>query len=254
MKLKKILTDVEHAALEDKNIAGLYEKKADGKFHLDVEDSDTTALLNAKEHEKGLREIAERDRDAAKAEAVTLKAEVDRLKADAGKDKNTLRDQLTTEHTEAINKLTSEHAKKVEGLEATVKRIFVSDVALRIASELTDVPDLMLPFIEKRLEVEMVGGEPKTRVLSADGKASAMNPDQLKDEFLHDKRFERIVRGSGANGGGAGGGSGGGGASTKKLKDMGDAERNEWATRDPAGFQKAVDADKNASGAGKLGF
>lgn len=252
MKLKKILAAEDHGKL-DENLKGLYTKQADGKFHLEVEDDDGAELKRAKEHEKGLREIAERDRDTAIAERDAARAEATQLKNDAGKDKNTLREQLTSEYEGKITTLKTDHAKQVAGLEATVKKIFVSDVALRIASELTDVPDLMLPFIEKRLEVEMVNGEPKTRVLAVDGKASAMSPDELRTEFLQDKRFERIIRASNASGGGANGGGGGGGASTKKLKDMNDTERAEWSSRDPVGFQKAVDADK-ATGAGSIGF
>lgn len=241
MKLKKILVNLD--GLSDE-VAGLYEKKADGKFHLNVEDDDGAELRQAKEHEVGLRKIAEQERDAALAAVETEKAKVATLTNDAGKNVQQVRDQLKAEYEQKLADKDAAHSAKVTALEATVRKVFVSDVAHRIATELTDVPDLLLPLLEKRLSVEIVNGEPLTRVLAEDGKASAMTPTELQQEFLQNKKFERIIRGSGANGGGAGGGSGGGGASGKKLKDMSDAERAAWHGRDPEGFQRAVDADK----------
>lgn len=243
MKLKKILTTLDGL---NEAIAGLYTKKEDGKFHLELEDDDAAELRRAKEHEVGLRKIAENERDAAKAELETATGTITKLQNDAGKDKNQLREELTAEHTKVVDKLKADHAKEKSVLEASVKKVFVHDVAQRIASEITDVPDLILPLLEQRLQVEIVDGEPLTRVLAADGKASAMTPDNLRDEYLQNPKFARIMRANGSSGGGASGGHGGGGAS-KKLSEMGDAERTEWAKRDPDGFQRAVDADKAAT-------
>lgn len=243
MKLKKILTSLDGL---NEAIAGLYTKKEDGKFHLELEDDDAAELRRAKEHEVGLRKIAENERDAAKTELETANATITQLKNDAGKDKNQLREELQAEHNKTVEKLKADHAKEKGALEASVRKVFVHDVASRIAAEITDIPDLILPLLEQRLQVEIVDGEPLTRVLAADGKASAMTPDNLRDEYLQNPKYARIMRANGSSGGGASGGHGGSGA-PKKLSEMGDAERTEWATRDPEGFQRAVDAAKTAT-------
>jgi hypothetical protein len=87
----------------------------------------------------------------------------------------------------------------------------------------------------------MVNGEPVTRVLAADGKASNMSPDDLKTEYLQMKKYAGILRASEASGGGASGGDKRGGAPKKKLADMGDAERTQMARENPAEFQRLQD-------------
>lgn len=240
--LKKLRENLD--GLSDE-LKALYEQKADGKFHLKLEDDDAEPLRRAKEHEVGLRQIAERDLATARQELDTAKATITQLQTDAGKDKNQLREQLQQEYADKERKLIEKHTKETEALTATVKKVYVDDVAFKIANDITDVPDLLLPLIEKRLQVEIIDGKPVTRVLKENGEASTMTPDELKQEYSQNKKFERIIRGSNASGGGAPGGHGGGGAS-KKLKDMGDAERAEWHARDPVGFQRAVDAEKSA--------
>lgn len=241
--LKKIRENLD--GLSDE-LKALYEQKPDGKFHLKLEDDDAEPLRRAKEHEVGLRKIAEQERDAAIAERDAAKSEAAKLREDAGKDVNKVRDELRAEYEDKERKLTEKHTKEKTALENSIKKIFVSDVATRLASEITDVPDLIVPLMAQRLSVEMVDGEPVTRVLSADGKASAMTPDELRDEYLQNPKYARIMRANESSGGGASGGNGGSGA-PKKLDDMSSAERAEMAKRDPAGFQRLVDAAKQAA-------
>src|SRR5687768_7705724 len=116
MKLKKILDSLDGLA---EAIAALYTKKADGKFHLELEDDDAEPLRRAKEHEAGLRKIAEQERDAAIAERDAAKTEAAKLKEDAGKDKNQLRDELTADHNRVVTKLKDDHAKETDTLKAS---------------------------------------------------------------------------------------------------------------------------------------
>lgn len=241
--LKKIREDLEGL---DENISKLYKKQADGKFHLQLEDDDAEPLRRAKEHEVGLRQIAERDLATRTGELETANNTIKQLQKDAGTDKNQLREQLESEYAAKEKKLKDAHAKEKEVLETTVKTVFVDNVATRIATELSDIPDLLIPLLKDRLKMEIVDGKPVTRVMTEDGKESSMSPDDLAAEYRQNKKFERIIKASKSSGGGASGGSGGGGAS-KKLKDMNDAERAEWHKRDPEGFQRAVDADKQTT-------
>lgn len=238
MKLKKVIETLEglHEA-----VASLYEKKEDGKFHLLLEDDDAEPLRRAKEHEVGLRQIAERDRDAARAELATAQTRIGELE----RSQSATTQELRADHERRVAELQSNFGKEKSTLESTIKKIFVGDVAHRIATEIAideGAAELLAESIQRRLQVEMVNGQPVTRVLNADGTASNQSPDQLKAEYLQMKKFAGILRASEASGGGAGGGGDGGGATSKKLSELSEAERNKLAKENPAELQRLVDA------------
>ncbi len=233
--LKKIRENLEGL---DEKLHDLYEKKADGKFHLKLEDDDAEPLRRAKEHEVGLRQIAERDLNAAREELVAAQSRIQELESQSSRSTQELR----ADHERAVAALKEQFNKEKAGLEGTIREIFVDNVANRIAKDIAidDGAAELLGFsLRQRLQVEMIDGKPVTRVLNADGTASNMSPDDLQKEYLQNAKYSGILRASNASGGGASGGGHGGGA-TKKLKDMGDAERREWFERDPEGFQRAV--------------
>lgn len=239
--LKKILENLDSL---DQSLHALYEKKSDGKFHLLVEDDDAAALKRAKDHEVGLRQIAERDLATARQELEDAKSKVTQLEGAVTKDVSAVR----ADHERAIAALKEEHRKATENLEGVIKRIYVRDVAERIAKEISideGAAELLAENMVRRLSVEMVNGEPVTRVLSPDGQPTVSSPDDLKKEYLQNAKYAAILRASEASGGGATGGGNGGGA-TKKLSEMGDKERSDWHARDPIGFAKAVAAESGA--------
>lgn len=220
-------------------VAKLYSKKEDGKFHLQLENDDAEPLRRAKEHEVGLRQIAERDRDAAKQEVEVLKSRVTELEGSLSADTTALR----ADHERSVSKLKEEFSREKSGLENTIKKIFVGDVANRIASEIAideGAAELLSESIGRRLQVEMVNGAPVTRVLAADGTATNASPDDLKNEYLQMKKFAGILRASEASGGGASGGGKGGGASGKKLSDLSEEDRNKLARENPAELQRLM--------------
>ena len=224
----------------DENLHQFYEKKADGKFHLKLEDDDAEPLRRAKEHEVGLRQIAERDRDAAKEELEKAKTKITELERAVSSSTQELR----ADHERAVRELNEKHAKDTEGLQNTIREVFVNQVASSIAGDIAideGAAELLSEVIQKRLQVEMVNGKPVTRVLNADGTASNKSPDDLKNEYLQTKKYAAILRANDASGGGANGGSNGGGATGKKLADLGDEERNKLARENPAELQRLVD-------------
>lgn len=238
--LKKIRETLEGL---DEKLHDLYVKQDDGKFHLKLEDDDAGPLRRAKEHEVGLRQIAEQERDQARAELATSRERI----AELERTQSSTTQELRADHDRAMAALRAEHSREKEGLEATIKRIFVTDVAGKLAGEIAideGAAELLSENMARRLSVEMVNGNPVTRVLSADGKASNMTPDELKAEYLQNTRYAGILRASDASGGGASGGGSGGGASGKKLADLSEAERRTMAKEDPIGFQRLVDAAK----------
>lgn len=237
MKLKKILETLDGLS---EAIAALYEKRDDGKFHLDIEDDDSGPLLRAKEHEKGLRILAEQKVDQLTNELNTTKTKLAEAEAALSQDTTALR----ADHERTVSQLRTQHSQEKAALESTIKKIYVGDVANRIAREIAideGAAELLAEVMQRRLVVEMVNGEPVTRVLAADGKASNMSPDDLKTEYLQMKKYAGILRASEASGGGASGGDKKGGALKKKLADMGDAERTQLARENPAEFQRLMD-------------
>ena len=242
MKLKKILESLEGLS---EAIAALYEKRDDGKFHLDIEDDDTGPLVRAKEHEKGLRVLAEQKVDQLTTELNTIKTKLTEAEAALSQDTTALR----ADHERAVAKLKTDHTNEKAALENTIKKIFVGDKARGIASEIAideGAAELLAEVLQRRLVVEMVNGEPVTRVLDAQGKASNMSPDDLKAEYLQSKKYAGILRASEASGGGASGGDTRGGAPKKKLADMGDAERTKMAKENPAEFQRLQDEARDS--------
>lgn len=236
--LKKILTSIEGL---NEEVAKLYTKKEDGKFHLQLEEDDAEPLRRAKEHEVGLRQIAERDLAAARELVTELQGKITTLEGQISKDVSAVR----ADHERAVAAMQEQHRKATENLEGVIKRIYVSDVANRIASEIAlddGAAELLAENIGRRLSVEMVNGNPVTRVLSPDGQPTVSSPDDLKKEYLQNAKYSGILRASDASGGGAPGGSKGGGAPRKKLSEMGDVERAAWHAEDPEGFARAVEA------------
>jgi len=236
--LKKIIDKTAFDAAGEE-IQKLYKVGEDNKYHLELEDDDAAELHRAKDHEVGLRQIAERDLATAKTELATAQARITELE----KSQSSTTAELRADHERAMLAATEKHAKDKAALEATIKKIFVRDVALSIAKEIAideGAAELLAESIEKRLVVEMVGGDPKTRVLNADLTASNSSPDDLKKEYLQLKKFAGILRASEASGGGASGSGGGGGAASKKLDDLTEAERNQMVKDNPVEWNRLV--------------
>ena len=237
--LKKILEKTAFDALHEE-LQKLYNLGEDQKYHLLLEDDDAEPLRRAKDHEVGLRKIAEQERDTARAELLSTKTKLTEAEAALSQDTTALR----ADHERAVAKLKTDYTNEKAALENTIKKIFVGDKARGIASEIAideGAAELLAEVLQRRLVVEMVNGEPVTRVLDAEGKASNMSPDDLKAEYLQSKKYAGILRASEASGGGASGGDQRGGAPKKKLADMGDAERTKMAKENPAEFQRLQD-------------
>ena len=242
--LKKKITKEAFDALHEE-LQKLYKIGGDAKSYLlDVEE-DSGALdevSRAKEHEVGLRKIAERDLATATASLETATARI----AELERTQSSTSQELRADHERAVNKLKEDHKKATENLEKTIKKIYVNDVASKIATEIAideGAAELLGEVLQRRLSVEMVNGEPVTRVLNVDGTASNSTPDQLKTEYLQMEKFASMLRASEASGGGASGGGKGGGASGKKLADLNDEARNKLAKENPGELQRLMDEE-----------
>lgn len=224
MALKKKLTKEEHAKLSDA-LKSEYIEDGDG-FRLDVEgEEDTGALKRAKDREAQLR----RDAEKAKKELEDRLAEIE------GDDARKKGDIATLEKSwqKKLDDQKAEYEGKVSKLTAHTTKSLVDNVALSIASKISNAPAIILPHIRARLQADFEGDEPKTRVLDKDGKPSALSVEELSAEFVANKDFAAIITASKAsggagkpsqNGGGAPNNSGNSGNQTADLSKMNAAE------------------------------
>ncbi len=192
---------------------------------------------NGEENATTLKTALGRLKDEAKAAKDALKAlndEKDELQLQidtgAGKGKADI-DAINASWQKKLDKATLEHKTASDKVNATVRKLTVGAEARKLAAEMAtpDSIDLMERFIQDRLDVDLDGDMPALRILDSAGKPSAATIDELKKEFLADKRFSGILAGSRASGGGAGG-SGSPGAGGFKIGDYKNADGStNWA-------------------------
>ena len=220
MALKKKLSKEEHAKLSDA-LKAEYVEDGDG-FRLDVDgDEDTGALKRAKDRESQLR------RDAEK-EAKELREKLEGIEGDDARKKGDIA-TLEKSWQRKLDDQKAEYEGKVSKLTSHTTKSLVDNVALSIASKISNAPALILPHIRARLQADFEGDEPKTRVLDKDGKPSALSVDELSAEFVANKDFAAIITASKAsvgagkssqNGGGAPNNPGNSGNQTADLSKM----------------------------------
>lgn len=237
MALKRKITKVEFDVLSD----GLKtEYKADGDHYvLDLDDAGFETLKNEKAEEKRKREeaeakLAQREKaDAEAAEALRLERE---KAAKAAGDTEALEASWKEKHAADVAAAKSEAATA----QTALKSIFINKVAKDMAEAISTVPDLIIDKIKSRLDLEIHEGQPITRVLSADGKPSALSLDDLRKEFVDNKSYAAIIKASDSQGGGAGAGNDGNGVPNKKLSEMTATEEAKFANENPAEYQRML--------------
>lgn len=210
MKLKRKITKLDEV---DEKYRGLYKQEGDA-YVLDVDGiegdtggEDLGALKRAKDHEK-------EQRKAAELRARELEAELDELRDGASRKSGDVA-ALEESWKAKLAKREGELQSQIDALSGNLQTILVDNVAQSLAAEISSAPKVIMPHIRSRLKAELVDGKAVTKVLDAEGKASASTLDELKSEFVNNKEFASIIVGSKASGGGASGGQGGGGAPAK---------------------------------------
>lgn len=207
---------------------GEYTEGDDGKFKLNVEGlEDTGALKRALEHERTARKEAKTLAQQHEQQLTELQEKLDEIhrgavpKGDVEALENSWRTKLA--------KMEKERDEQLGTLQSSLQTLLVDNVAQQLASKISTAPEVMLPHIRSRLQVEMVEGKPATRVLGADGKPSASSVEDLAKEFVANPAFAPIIVGSKASGSGATGGNGGGASSGGGKLDFAKAKPSEIA-------------------------
>lgn len=244
MALKSILESLDGLP---EDIKKEYTEK-DGKFYLDIEGLDlhpgVGALKRAKDHEKSLRQTAEGKVTELEDQLTAKDTEIEGLRTGAVPKDDV--NALKTSYEQKLAGKETEFNEKYGKLNSLVEKHMLDGKALELATEISTVPALLVPHVRGRLKLEEVDGQLSISVLSPDGKPSAASMDDLRKELLSNKNFAPILIGSKASGGGANGGSGGGGAS-KKLGEMNEAERTQFAKEDPEGFRAQLREQQKAA-------
>ena len=218
------------------------EYKKDGdNYVLDSDDASELRTANTRAREE--RDEYKRRADqleTEKAEQVRLAQEAATAKAKKDKDVEALEASWKTEKETAIN---IEKANTVRR-ENQLSELLVENIALQIANEISTSPIIILPHIRARLLADLTGDKAITRVLDLEGKPSAKTLEDLKKEFIDNKDFASIIKGTNGSGGGASGNGSSGGAAHKSLKDMSETERLSMARDNPMRFRELVDASR----------
>ena len=179
---------------------------------------DTTALKNALERERN-------DAKKLRNDLKELRKEFNKMKKDAeaaAEDEARNNGDVTALEKSWQKKLADREAEMqaiIDQRETSLRELLVDSEAMKIATEISKSPALLLPHIKARLQAEFGDdGKATTRVLDKDGKPSASDLAGLKKEFLSNKEFSSILIGSKGSGGGSGG-PGASGPGAFKLED-----------------------------------
>jgi len=218
----------------------------DGVWVLDADYEDVTALKRAKEHEKTQRVAAETKASELQTQLEQTRTELEGVREGAipKSDVDALKRSYQTKYETDINAEKS----KTAALQSQVDKLVLGTTVDKLALELFGPANQLIgkPHVAARLRLEEENGEQVVKVVDKDGKPSALTLADLQKEMLQDKTFAGILVGSRASGGGASGGQGGGGASSKKLSEMSESERVQYAKDKPEEFRAALREQQSA--------
>lgn len=242
MALKRKITKEEFEALAD-HFKAEY-KEHNGGYILDTDEATEleTALRRQSEENRSIREqldALKAEKDEAEAARIAAEEEAARKKGDTT--------ALEASWQAKLDKEKKDGEARENKLKDKLKDLLVRDVARSIAEEISTVPEVILPHIERRLSAEYADDAPKTRVLDAAGAPSALTVEELKQEFVANDKFAAIIIGSKANGGQSGQARGTGQPGAKKIQEMNDQERIELHKQlGPDEFSRRVEAERTA--------
>lgn len=250
MALKAVLQNLDGVP---ESVRGEYVER-DGKFYLDIESLDdhdgVGALKRAKDYEKENARKAKERGDQLQSDLDKANEALDELKK-KGVPKGDV-ERLEESYKDKLKKKETELTATIDSLKSQLNRHLVEEQSMKLATDMALKPEFIegiLPHIRSRLSLESnEGGEQVVRILDKEGKASALNMDDLKKEVGAMKALQPLMKGTNAKGGGAGGGnSENGGGASKKFGELNEAERVQYAKDDPAGYKRDLAEAQAAS-------
>lgn len=229
------ITEDEYKTLP-KSVQALFKKNSDGGYSpVTSEDGgDTDKLKNALQRERDDNTQLKKDIADIKKEQKRLQDEAEAREADNSKKKGDV-DALEKSWQAKMDKLAADAKAKEDRLLGQLRKATVEAEATRMASELSEHPELLLPHIQGRLDMEIneETGEVKVRVLGADGKPTADTVEDFRKNVVADNKLAPLIKASEASGGGAGGSKGRSGSAEKPLSEMTATEEAAFANANP---------------------
>jgi hypothetical protein len=222
--LKTKITKAEYDALSDE-LKKVYKQDGDS-YLLQAEDAQQLRDLLATERaeRKRLEDAAAEAKKASDEAAAAKKlAEEEAARELAKKNKDV--EALEASWQAKVQEAKTQGEAAANKYKAMLENILVDSEADKLAAEISTVPALLKPIIKARLRAELDGEKPITRVLDANGNASAANLADLKQELVANKEFAAIIKAGNGSGGGANGNNSSSGAAGKKISEMTEAER-----------------------------
>lgn len=175
-------------------------------YVLDVEpDDDVSALKTAKDRET---QAAKELRAALKTKEKEAKELSDKLAEIEDTGNKTAGNVAAVEESykKKLLKKDEEHTATISKRDSFIKQTLVDNVALAIATKISDAPELLVPVLVKRIAADLDGDAPKTVFLDKEGKPSpALTREDIEKEFVANPAYARIIIGSKASGSGGAG-------------------------------------------------
>lgn len=241
--LKRRITKTEFEALPEA-LQSEY-KKASGSDNYDLDaEADTgpsDELKRAKDREKQRADAAERKAREAEERLEELENQ------QTGALDATAVTKLKADHKVALDKAKTDAEALVKAKHAQIEEILLDGEALRLATDISTVPDVFKDVIRKRLTLDEADGKPVVKVLGEDGTVSDMKVEALGEEYMANEKYAAILTGSKASGSGASGSSKGGRATAKKLSEMSATEEAAFANEKPAEYERMLAAENGAT-------
>ena len=200
MALKLKITAAEFDKLSD-GIKSEYIDNGDGTYRLDTDVEDTGALKRAKDREAQLRKDAEKKARELEERLAALEGDDARKKGDI--------DTLEKAWKEKADREKADLQAVIDRHQNYISKTLVDNVASSLAAEISTAPKLLAPHIRARLQADLSGDTPMTKVLDNNGKVSELSLEQLREEITNNADFATIIKGSKSSGGGAADGRGG---------------------------------------------
>jgi hypothetical protein len=239
--LKRRITKAEFEALSEALQAEYKKAAGSDNYNLDTDtDESSAALLTAKQREKQRADEAEKKL----LEAETKLAEVENATSGALDAAAVIK--LKADHKAALDKAANDAKALVDAKHKQLEEVMLDSEAMKIATELSIVPDIFAGEVRKRLTLEEVDGKPVVKVLDEKGTVTEKKIEDLGEEFLANDKFAAILTGSRASGGGASGSPKGGRATAKKLSEMTATEEAAFANEKPVEYAKMVEAESGS--------
>ena len=233
--MKFILTPDEFKALSEDTQKEYTE--SNGAYTLTLEGHEEHLIPKAK------KDLAEQHRKAAEVKLAEVESREAKLLKQLEDSKGGSKEieEIRTNAQAEIDRIKTEYAERDAAQRAEVNKGLIAVEAEKFAQEHFIAPSLIKDKFASRLTVVDVNGTPVIRTLDADGKESIATVQDVQKEFLANKEYSAIVKGSQGSGGSAG-------QDNKGNSGSAGGKKTDWSMDNVKGATEAVRASLAASG------